>query len=451
MIYLLTPKIEPQNVKFFRATQGVYAAGFLVHLLLVVIFGWFGFKEMTLFNVLVSVPIFGAAFIFNRQGRHSLAFAFAFFEFFVHQVLVVYYLGWDSGAHYWFIYLAGLSFFNPFWSNKVQIVLLSFTLIGFVSSYSFNYYGVYQISKNNQLIIFAFNAITVVIVLSFLINNYSRTAQKAEENLNGVIGKLSEKNEEIAHQQENILQSISYAKIIQTAVIPDSQELATHFEEYFVLFEPVSIVSGDFYWFSATQEQVIVVCADCTGHGVPGGFMSMLGISFLGELVNNQHIIDPAEILNQLRIKVKDALRNNDQENQPKDGMDMSICVFDKQKKQVTFAGANNGMFLLRDGIIHEYKPTKNPIGLYPKEIPFDHTTIDLRSGDHIYLYTDGYIDQFGGPKNKKFMKKRLKETLLGLPPQSLESQGPELERIFKQWRIANEQIDDCTLIGLRV
>ncbi|OJJ15624.1 hypothetical protein BKI52_37715 [marine bacterium AO1-C] len=451
MIDLLTTKVEPQNSNFFRTTQWVYLIGLFGHSFAGLAFWISGINELALFNGVISVPAFSVAFMVNRQGRHVLAFAFAFFELFFHQVLAVYYLGWETGAQYWFIYLAGLSFFNPFWNYKVQISLLLLTMAGFIGSYIFNYEGIYHLPPRAVSFSFYSNSVTAVMLSAFLINSYSRAAQRAEERLKGVIGELSEKNEEIATQQDNILQSINYAKTIQTAVIPDSRELARHFNEYFVLFEPASIVSGDFYWFSETKENIVVVCADCTGHGVPGGFMSMLGISFLNELVNNQKITAPAQILNELRAKVKNALQNNHQEDQPQDGMDMSICVFDKQKSTLTFAGANNGIFLLRNEDITEYKPNKNPIGSYPKEMPFEQILIDLKPKDRVYLYTDGYIDQFGGNDDKKFMKRQLKEKLIASHQLSLEQQGQQLESIFKTWRGKQEQIDDCTLIGLLV
>jgi serine phosphatase RsbU (regulator of sigma subunit) len=444
--------VAPKNIKFFRTTQWVYLVGLFGHTGAFVAFSALGFTEIALFNGIVSIPAFLVAFISNRRGLHNMAFAFAFFELIVHQILAVHYLGWESGAQFWFVYLAGLSFFNASWSYKTQIVLLSLTLLSFACSYIFNNYtGVYHIPSNFLLSVYITNALSAIGILAFLINNYARSAQQAEERLEKVIVELSDKNEEIAHQQENILESINYAKLIQTAVIPDSQGLEKHFAQHFVLFEPTSIVSGDFYWYSETQDQIIVICADCTGHGVPGGFMSMLGMSFLGELVNNQQMTNPAQILDELRKKVKSALRNNEDSSQPKDGMDMSVCVFDKAQTQLRFAGANNGIFVMRGKEITEYKPTKNPIGVYPKEIPFTQIDIALQPNDRVYLYTDGYIDQFGGNDDKKFMKRQLKEKLVNLHNLSLTQQGQQLHEVFKNWRGTRHQIDDCTLMGLHI
>lgn len=448
---LFTTKVDSENYKFFRTTQWVYLIGFFGHAFAAVAFTTSGLKELALFNWVVSVPAFGVAFFLNRRGKHTWAFAFAFFELFFHQLLAVHYLGWNVGAQYWFVYLAGLAFFNPLWHYRVQIFLLLLTMTGFVVSYMFSYKGVYQLPPNAATFSFYINSITAVMLSAFLINSYARDARSAEERLKGVVVQLSEKNEEIETQQEHILESISYAKIIQTAVIPDSQDLGKYFSEYFVLFQPTSIVSGDFYWFSETHDYIVVVCADCTGHGVPGGFMSMLGISFLGELVNNQKITDPAQILEELRTKVKGALQNNTQENQPQDGMDMSVCVFDKAKTHMHFAGANNGVFLLRNGEITEYKGTKNPIGVYPKEIPFTQTQIELQPNDRVYMFTDGFIDQFGGREDKKFMKRQLKQHLTALHNLDLDQQGVQLNEVFRKWRGSSAQIDDCTLIGLTI
>jgi serine phosphatase RsbU (regulator of sigma subunit) len=444
-------KVKEQNLKFFRITQWAYMVGMFGHLFAVFVFANQGIQEMSWFNILASVPCFVTAWYINRLGFHNVAFAFGFFELFAHQMLGAYFLGNELGWYFWLIYLAALCFFNPHWGNKVHFMLLGFIIAGFMYMYYYLGQGVYPIAVDFKKAVFMNNALSCLVLLSLLINYYSRAAHKAEAGLRDAVEELSEKNEEIETQQERIMQSINYAKIIQNAVIPDDHVLEANFAEHFILFEPTSIVSGDFYWFSDLGEQVIVVCADCTGHGVPGGFMSMLGISYLSELVNHQRITQPAQILEGLRQKVKEALDSNHQGDQPKDGMDVSICTFDKTQGRLQFAGANNGIFVLNNGELVEHKPTKNPIGTYPKEVPF--AQLELKPDAHtcIYMYTDGYIDQFGGPEGRKFLKKRLKDELLKVQDLPMHQQKHALHLVFSDWKGAQHQIDDCTLIGLKV
>lgn len=444
-------RVKKQNLKFFRITQWAYVVGMLGHTFAIFNFAHGGYQEMMWFNILVSVPCFATAWLINRLGYHNWAFAFGFSELFAHQMLGAYFLGNELGWYFWLIYLAALSFFNPHWSNKTHFLLLSFIIVGFGAMYFYLGKGVYPVSPSFKQAIFMNNALSCLVFLSLLINYYSRAAHKAEAGLRNAVEELSEKNEEIETQQERMMQSINYAKIIQSAVIPDDQVLQANFPEHFILFEPTSIASGDFYWFSDLGNQVVVVCADCTGHGVPGGFMSMLGISYLSELVNHQRISQPAQILEGLRQKVKEALKNNHQENQPKDGMDVSVCTFDKARHSLQFAGANNGIFIIKNGQLIEHKPTKNPIGTYPKEVPFTQATFQLEPNTQIYMYTDGYIDQFGGEEGRKFLKKRLKDELLKVQSLSMSQQQQALHQVFTTWRGKEHQIDDCTLIGLKI
>ncbi|EAY28118.1 PP2C family protein-serine/threonine phosphatase [Microscilla marina] len=448
---LIPSHVKEQNLKFFRITQWAYTVGILAHSSAIVYFGTQGYPEMMWFNVLVSVPCFVTAWVINRRGYHNLAFAFGFFELFVHQMLGAYFLGAAAGWYFWLIYLAALSFFNPHWGNSVHFLLLACIIAGFLVMLFFFAQGVYPVKPWLTRATFINNALSCLVLLSLLINYYSRAAHKAEAGLRDAVEQLYEKNEEIETQQERIVQSIHYAKVIQNAVLPTDQVLTVNFPAHFILFQPTGIVSGDFYWFSDLGKQVVVVCADCTGHGVPGGFMSMLGISYLSELVNHQRVIAPAQILEGLRQKMKDVLKNDHQENQPKDGMDVSVCTFDKTLQMVQFAGANNGIFVVNNGQLVEHKPTKNPIGMYPKEIPFVQSDIGLEPNTRIYMYTDGYIDQFGGPQGKKFLKKRLKDALLKVQHLPMLAQKQALHQVFENWRGDSFQVDDCTLIGLNV
>ena len=272
------------------------------------------------------------------------------------------------------------------------------------------------------------------------------------------------KNEEITHQKElvdekqkEIIDSINYAKRIQQAVLTGEDVWNKISKEHFILFKPKDIVSGDFYWaYNTPNNRSVFALADCTGHGVPGGFMSMLGNSFLNEIVVENKIFKADQILNKLRSKIINALEQKGG-TQQKDGMDMSLCVWNKLDNTLEFAGANNPLWLVRKNEnaateLVEIKADKMPIGLYlEEEKPFTSTVIQLQAGDIIYLCTDGYADQFGGPKGKKLKYKPLIESLIKNSALDMATQKASLEIAFNDWKSNHDQVDDVSLIGVKV
>jgi serine phosphatase RsbU (regulator of sigma subunit) len=272
------------------------------------------------------------------------------------------------------------------------------------------------------------------------------------------------KNEEVTHQKElveekqkEIIDSINYAKRIQQAVLTGEDVWKKVSKEHFILFKPKDIVSGDFYWaYNTPNNRSVFALADCTGHGVPGGFMSMLGNSFLNEIVVENKIFKADEILNKLRSKIIQALEQKGG-TQQKDGMDISLCVWNKLDNTLEFAGANNPLWLVRKNEnavteLVEVKADKMPIGTYlENEVPFSSTTIQLQKGDIIFLCTDGYADQFGGPKGKKYKYKPLIDSLIKNYNLSMEEQKVAAEIAFNDWKNHHEQVDDVSLIGVRV
>jgi len=231
--------------------------------------------------------------------------------------------------------------------------------------------------------------------------------------------------------------------------------------EYFVLFKPRDIVSGDFYWIKELDSSIIVVAADCTGHGVPGAFMSMLGITLLNELFVEGRSNKPGEILGELRTKVKAMLVQEGNIRDQKDGMDMAIAIINKEKKELQFAGAYNPLYLIR-GVdepgegseafeLFELKGDKQPIGIHWEETEFRNQVVELKENDSVYVFSDGYVDQFGGDPRKKFMTHKFKELLLSVQSEPMEKQKQLIEETFELWRGNREQIDDVCVIGVRV
>jgi len=257
-------------------------------------------------------------------------------------------------------------------------------------------------------------------------------------------------------QTKDIRDSIQYASKIQNAVLPPKEYLNSILPEHFILFKPRDIVSGDFYWATKVEEKVIIAAADCTGHGVPGAFMSLLGISFLNEIVNTHKNriseLKANTILNLLRKNVKGALRQKYERNISKDGMDISLCIIDINTLDLQFAGAYNTAYIIRDNILTEFKGDRMPIGVHIKEKnTFTNHDFKLQKNDTIYLFTDGYIDQFGGEKDGKFLAKNFKKLLIDIQNMPLHSQHNHLDITIEKWMGLNMQLDDMLVIGIKI
>jgi serine phosphatase RsbU (regulator of sigma subunit) len=255
--------------------------------------------------------------------------------------------------------------------------------------------------------------------------------------------------DQIGYQKRHIEDSIMYAKRIQTALIP-SLELFSDKLEHFVLYKPLAIVSGDFYWVSTQSNPQVIISADCTGHGVPGAFMSMLGVTMLNEIINGKHIMEPDQIIENLRQGIIKSLKQVAEEDSIKDGMDIAVCVVDFDKNILWYAGANSPLYHVRGDELTHYRADKMPVAIHYRMEPFTLHKIDLQKGDAFYIFSDGFADQFGGPNQKKFMSMQLRETLVAMSGMPMLQQGERLNKIFEEWRGDSPQIDDVTLIGVR-
>ena len=261
---------------------------------------------------------------------------------------------------------------------------------------------------------------------------------------------VEEQRDQIILQNKEITSSIEYAKRIQQAVLPGKRTLERTLPEHFILFKPRDIVSGDFYWVEKKEELIVVVAADCTGHGVPGAFMSLLGLTFLNEIVNHEGILKASEILNQLRKNIIRSMSHKDETEQAKDGMDIALVVIDQQLDMLEFAGAYNPMLLVRNGELFEYKGDKNPVGQHVVEKPFTNHKIHLEQGDMIYLYSDGYHDQFGGEKGGKYKARPFKNFLARISGEPVKNQAVMLEKELTDWMGKEAQVDDILVTGIR-
>ncbi len=264
------------------------------------------------------------------------------------------------------------------------------------------------------------------------------------------INQLKRNEIEIAAKNKHINDGIIYAKRIQNALFPTKDFVRQLFPEHFIIYKPKEIVSGDFFWVKQTNEFTIIAVADCTGHGVPGAFMSLLFISMLNKIVAEKDIIKAGQILDALRDQLKSALTQSGQEKAIQDGMDIAICVFDSKNKLLQFAGAYNPLYFFREGKLHEIKGDPMPIGLWRKDKNFSTQEFTVQKDDVFYMFTDGFYDQTGGPYNKKFMKGKFRELIRKIHKYPFKEQNAFLEKAFDNWKMDHSQIDDVLLIGFK-
>jgi serine phosphatase RsbU (regulator of sigma subunit) len=316
--------------------------------------------------------------------------------------------------------------------QKIVIYFVVFALI-LASFLAYYIYRGYKIKKEANIIL----------------EQKNRTISAQKDEIERQRDEVAAQRDQIAYQKKHITDSIMYAKRIQTALMP-SLELFSDKLDHFVLYKPLAIVSGDFYWVSAKDNIQVIIAADCTGHGVPGAFMSMLGVSMLNEIVNEKHIIMPDQILENLREGVIKSLKQVVDEDTVKDGMDIAIITIDFSQNTLWYSGANNPLYLVRGGELTHYRADKMPVAIHYRMTPFTLHKIDIQKGDAFYIFSDGYADQFGGPNQKKFMTAKLKETLVEISSKPMLEQGERLNQLFEEWRGDNPQVDDVTLIGVR-
>lgn len=263
---------------------------------------------------------------------------------------------------------------------------------------------------------------------------------------------IIEAHRKIKEQARDISASIEYARRIQRAMLPGQVLLNDILEECFVFFRPLNIVSGDFYWVNKVEGKTVVAVGDCTGHGVPGAIMSMLGMSLLNEIVLREKELSPEVVLNQLRDRLIQSLSHGTGEGKVEDGMDISLIVIEPETRKLQFAGAYNSLYLFRGKELIELKGDRMPVGNFMHHpAPFKKTVIELKQNDRLYLFSDGFKDQFGGPNDKKYSTKMFKKTLSELDGQSCIDQKENLKSAFENWKGSRPQIDDVAVFGMLV
>lgn len=302
--------------------------------------------------------------------------------------------------------------------------------------------------KNKKNTYFIFGLIVVafiVILVAGLL--FKQNKQKQLTNI-----QLKEQNHIIAEKKQEIDNSIQYAKGIQLAILPDVSELTNHFKESFVYYKPKDVVSGDFYWFGKVQDDFYCIAADCTGHGVPGALMSIIGIDKIVQAIFEKKLANPGKILSYLNQQIKKVLKQHSDASKQMDGMDIALLKFNNTMTELEFSGANRPLLLIRDKTLIEYKADKTAIaGFTSDDQEFSTTKISLQKNDSLFIFTDGYADQFGGDIGKKFMSKNLKDLLVSVSNLTCTEQRQKIDIAFNDWKKSYEQVDDVLVIGIKI
>lgn len=288
------------------------------------------------------------------------------------------------------------------------------------------------------------------------VDERTKELREEKEKVEVINKEVIQQKGEIEHKNNEILDSIKYAKNIQEALLPSLEETEKALNDCFILYLPKDIVSGDFFWHSEHNNKQFIAAADCTGHGVPGAFMSIVGNNLLHEIINQRDISNPGEILLELHKGVKIALNQNHAENERRDGMDIALCAINKNTNSLEFSGANRPLWIFRKDKGYELeiiKPNKFPIGGLEFEEKREYAShhISFSKGDTLYIFSDGFADQFGGPKGKKFMLSNMQKLLRDNIENPLEVQKEKITEAFKSWKDSLEQIDDVLVIGIKL
>jgi serine phosphatase RsbU (regulator of sigma subunit) len=251
---------------------------------------------------------------------------------------------------------------------------------------------------------------------------------------------------------DNHLASLRYAQMIQRALMPDPAILKGRLKDFFILFLPRDIVSGDFYYAFRTRQKMCIAAGDCTGHGVPGALMSILGISFLNEIMQSDINLNANRILNLMREKIMQALHQTGNSNDAQDSIDIGLCIIDYSTGKLQYSGANRPLIMIRKGELTEFKPDKMTLGVAPvKEASFTNNCIETQPGDLFYLFSDGFSDQFGEITDKKFKYKHFKRIIHSFEVLPMAQQKQHLENAFNEWKGKAQQVDDVLVIGFQL
>ena len=276
-------------------------------------------------------------------------------------------------------------------------------------------------------------------------------ARKLLKEKDNAYKEIAWQREELEIKNKNITDSLIYASYIQQAILPSETYFNKLIPESFVFFQPKEVVSGDFYWVRKNSDKIFIVAADCTGHGVPGAFMSMIGVELLNKIIIDQNIHKPSDILQVLSMGIERTFSGDEiKERAMRDGMDIGLCAIDFSNRRLEFSGAFFPLYMIRDNKLSEIKGSRKSVGMAQDGLEFENNVLDINDNDVIYMFSDGFADQFGGPNNKKFMYRRFRHLLMTIHNFPMDDQKNILKDSIETWIKGNEQVDDMMVIGFK-
>lgn len=301
---------------------------------------------------------------------------------------------------------------------------------------------------NYAIAVFIVIALIYLAILQFWV--LLRTRKHLTE-MKGAYKEIDVQRSELQLRNKDLTDSLNYARRIQAALLPAEHHIRKIFNNYFIYYRPKHIVSGDFYWFSEREGKYFIAAADCTGHGVPGALMSMIGLELIQKIINEMGVDDSDQLLLTMNRELESAFfKEESGKALIRDGIEMGICIIDKNTREMEFSGAFLPVYIVRDDKLIEIKGDKKNVVQSFAMVSFNRSTFQLREGDLLYLFSDGYADQFGGPENKKFMYRRLRHLLLTISKYPLNDQERILDETISSWMEGHDQIDDMMILGVR-
>ncbi|BDD00372.1 PP2C family protein-serine/threonine phosphatase [Persicobacter psychrovividus] len=444
----LFPYVSREYLDYGKIMKASCVLGAVVHLCFVLVFSIFDVREMVMVNVFFSLPAYAVGYYFSHRKRFDFVAYWILCEVIAHAGFATYYLGLDAGFHFYLL-LPGVMSFLYYRHPIYERVLISFC---FFIVYAFGYVHMGDhvpawslvdswVVKAIYLFNISFLAGSCCMIVYVFVQEYLRMETT-----------IINSNKALKAQQDRISKSINYAHRIQQAVMPSLDIVKREVTDCFLLGQACNVVSGDWYWAKEQDGKLLVMIGDCTGHGVPGAFMSMLAIKLLERVVDDLGFVSPDRILNELRKAMKQALREGKQLDVGHDGMDGALILLNTKTAQVQFAGAYNPLWIVnKEGELMEVKADRQPIGHFVQEKPFSAKTIQLNEGDRLYLFTDGYCDQIRESDQQKMKIHRFRAKLLNIAQEPFDVQERILAQYFKDWQEGEDQLDDYLILGIEV
>jgi serine phosphatase RsbU (regulator of sigma subunit) len=395
-------------------------------------------------NVAAGISMCMLVLVINSRGHFRLARVLFLVVTVVFVSFILFISGKDAGSQVVLVLIGALHlvlFRSTRWSIVVLLIIIA--VFAFTS-----YWVETHVSRLDHLgpglkrFSFYLTVASTTVLVFAMVLYFKNTMVEYEAT-------ITRKNDEITQKNKDITDSIHYAKRIQQAILPSPTLVRESFPQSFIFYRPKDIVAGDFYWLEKAGGKTFFTVADCTGHGVPGAMVSVICSNALGKAVKELGVHRPSLVLDKT-VELLEAHFSKSSED-VNDGMDLAFCCYDEKSRTLEYAGANNGLYLIRNGQLTEYKPDKQPVGRHYSRRAFTNHQISLEPGDCIYIFSDGMADQFGGPKGKKFKYSQLKELLLKIHTLPVEEQERALADTFVQWKGGLEQVDDVCVMGIRI